>query len=43
MVAGRSVMPARVYALALRAYPRAVRDRFGAGMRDAFAQEHLLK
>ncbi len=39
MVAGRSVMSARVYALALRAYPRAVRDRFGAGMRDAFAQD----
>ena len=30
----------RLYDWLLRAYPRAFRERFGAGMREAFAREH---
>jgi hypothetical protein len=35
-------MSDRVYGLLLRAYPSAFRDRFGAGMRYAFACDHEI-
>jgi predicted permease len=39
MVSPRRALFVRAYEAALRAYPRVVRDRFGAGMRDAFEQD----